>query len=84
MGAFIRKDESLSWDGPLLTAYAGRWEMRNGLVRHHVAFNSEEGRAGRTLVRHARFEDTLLVLQTEKKEGKRGLSWMDFAWTRAE
>ena len=82
MGAFIRKDAALAWDGPLLTSYAGRWEMDGDIVRHHVSFNSEEGRAGQTLIRRARFEGCRLVLQTEKKPGKRGLSWIDFAWER--
>lgn len=82
MGAFIHKDPALTWDGPLLTSYAGRWEMEGDLVRHHVGFNSEVDRVGQTLLRKARFEGARLVLQTEKKAGRRGLSWMDFAWAR--
>lgn len=82
MGAFIHKDPALAWDGPLLTSYAGRWEMAGDLIRHHVAYNAEPERAGQTLLRKARFEGATLVLQTERKQGRRGLSWMDFAWTR--
>lgn len=82
MSAFIHKDPAMSWSGPLLAAYAGRWAINNDSVRHEVRYNTDAGRAGSTLVRHARFEGSLLILQTEKKAGPSGVSWMDFAWTR--
>ena len=82
MAAFIQRDPALPGDGSPLAAYAGRWEMEGDMVRHHVRFNTEADRAGQTLIRRARFEGKTLVLQTEKKTGKRGLSWMDFSWAR--
>jgi len=83
MAAFVQRDPALPGEGPPLAAYAGRWEMEGDMVRHHVQFNTEADRTGQTLIRRARFEGKTLVLQTEKKAGKRGLSWMDFAWQRA-
>jgi hypothetical protein len=82
MSAFIQKDPAHRSDSPPFVAYAGRWEMAGDVLRHHTAFNTEMERAGQTLVRLARFEDGRFVLQTEKKQGRRGLSWMDFVWER--
>jgi len=82
MSAFILRDPTVTAEGSALLAYASRWELEGDIVRHHVLFNTEEGRAGQTVLRKVHFEGNRLVLQTERKQGRHGLSWLHLVWRR--
>ena len=69
MSSFLYKDPSLTWDVPMLAAYGGTWKLIGNDVHHDVQFNTDTERMGTVLVRHARFDGPLLVLETPVKNG---------------
>ena len=78
MAAFLHRDPDLKREGPALAAYGGPWELKGGEVHHYVLFNTDADRAGKPLVRLARFDDGRLILETPPKDG----GGLRITWTR--